>query len=324
METEQKTDTLYKVRSYSNCLQKGFELYTNNFKLIFKQLWMPASIYALTSLVVILFLPTLQSSAIQTGSKTLSAAYCMTLAGIIVVITLAQCLVIGHLFALLNKYRELGYLPATTPKAILKDIRHYWWRAIKNSLWTALVIFMVSFISALAIVLIVSLAHKPGMIATILLVLLVILVIVFFLIPVLYIYIKYLMEPGHYFTIFKKTFGKGVRHWGKIFILALITSIIVLIAEVIVCSPLIIVTIATNLSNAALADGDPTGLPAYFTVLTSVISVICSFLQIFASIFFYFPMLFIYGSIEQEDKEEKELKTQTAKNFNNDEEDFIH
>lgn len=123
-------------------------------------------------------------------------------------------------------------------------------------------------------------------------------------IPVNYIYVKYFMEPeNRLHKIFFKSYFVGLRHFGILFITWMIVSIIIVSCCILASMPAIIILLAKGLS--AFGEnfiGDPSGLPAYFNILTfatfTFTSFICIYIYIFALLVYYF----IYGSIEAREK----------------------
>ena len=325
METEQIQEKLFKVRSYASCLQKGSALYAKNFKLIFKWQWIPALIFAFVTAVFVTMNGDIQQLGSSNGSIGDIVALLPQLIIVIVLLLVAEALVYGFMFTLFRKYATLGYLPATTHKSLKKELKHNVWRVIKLTLWLILYIVVVTVAVTLIFSIPVALTHKPGIISTMLLVVLGIAFYLFFLVSLFYIGFKYLMEDGHFVTTFNKTYATTIRHWGKIFVLLLLACIITMICSLIGSLPMAIVSIAKVMSNKAILDGDPSGLPSSFGAITFVISIICSFISVFIGMYLYFPVLFLYGSIEQEEKERNEMKLQaTQDNEEKDEEIIIH
>jgi hypothetical protein len=304
---KEKNGVLYKIRSYSACFKKGFELYTNNFKLLFKYLWISLLIYAIFLTVVAQLYPTM-IQGLQYGTTGFVAILIYTICGILIGIATAS-LVNGQVFTLFSKYKELGYLPDTNFKAHKKEFIHYYWRSVKTYLWMIPYSLVVVGITCL---LLASLTMMTGKTDSFVLKIFfaVIIIAIFFcaFIPLAYFNIKYMMEDGiGYIKMMRNSFHIAMRHWGSIFVLAVITTIVVMIAVLIVNLPDYIIIIVNKLSSSAIVDGDPSGLPGSFGFFSSLVFLVCSFLQIFINIFMLFPFFFLYGSIEAEEKERAEI-----------------
>lgn len=305
--------TLFKIRSYSSCFKQGFELYIKNFKLLFKYLWIPMAIYAIFEAAVMWMAPMLETAS-QTGQVGTVSLFILIL---MVVAIVVYSLLMGPLFTLFNKYKELGYIPNASLKAHQKDVKHYIWRNVKAILWfclyTAIISVVVGFV-ATGIVMVMGVGKMGTFLLYLLIITVCIVILLAAYIPLIYVYIKYMMNDGGFFKMFKKSFAIGFRHWGSLFVLTLITYIIVLLAMLVINLPEYIIIIVKYLSSNAIADGDPSGLPFSFGWLSTIVVAICSFVQIFASMFFFFPMLFLFGSIDTEENERKKFTQQDAQN----------
>lgn len=301
---------LFKIRSYSSCFKEGFELYTNNFKLLLKFMWISLLVYAIYATAVTHYLP-IYMQDIQNGTSGIMQAMIVLTATVIIAIAVSS-LVYGHLFTMLNKYKENGYLPQADIKAYKKDVIHYVLRNLKSNLWMLLYTVVLTISILLILLAMMQIAGKNSSIVFYIFAAIITLAIyIVAFTPLIYIGTKYMMEDGTGFIkVMKNSFGTAMRHWGSIFVLSLITGIVVCIAVLVVDLPDYIILIVNHLSKSAIADGDPSGLPGTFGIFSTIVMIVCAFLQIYVDLFMIFPFIFLYGSIEAEEKERQELNRQ--------------
>lgn len=307
MEKEQNT-VLYKIRSYSSCFKEGFDLLTNNFKLLFMYLWLPMLIYSAFATFLSQYMP-IMAQDIQSGATSITS---VTVIGSILFVgsLLVSSLLSGYLFTLLNKLKELGYLPDASARAHKKEIIHYFVRSIKVYLWElGYVLLTVVIIGLLLAALFALVGGSATIVRMVFAVLIIVAISLAAFIPLWYLATKYMMEDGTGFIKMMTTsLGTAMRHWGKLFVLTVITGIVAVTALTITGLPNYLMIIVSKLSTDALADGDPSGLPGGFTFFSSLVFFLCYFLQVFVHVFVVFPFLFMYGSIEAEEKERGELE----------------
>jgi len=134
------------------------------------------------------------------------------------------------------------------------------------------------------------------------------------LLPYIYVSIKYLMEPAtHFHKLIFKSYGKGLKHWGYIFLTMLVTGICLILISFIISLPLCIAIIAMYLSTEGVKMGDESGLPSYFTWMMYLVFAITYFIETFMLVFVTFVAYYMYGSIETREKEKEALmKTNEA------------
>lgn len=135
-------------------------------------------------------------------------------------------------------------------------------------------------------------------------------VIMLFMLPFVYLAVKYLMEPDcRLRQILFKSYVTGLRHWGFIFIAMLLATLCTAICAALVSIPTLIVMAANALSVFGVNYlGDPTGLPSYFPVIQFTVITLFSFICLYINIFAIFVCYFLYGSIETKEKEKKEYE----------------
>jgi hypothetical protein len=319
MEKEEKIqrESLFKIRSYTSCFKKGFDLYINNFKTLFKYLWISILVYAVVNAIFVLLMPSFMMD-VPGNNFTLTSGIVFLSVSLIVEL-IVNSIIYGQLFTLFNKFKELGYIPVANIKAHKHEIIHYFFRNIKANLWILLYITVIVLIMCLFFALVFMGVGKINSILTkSFIAIIVLFALLVTLIPIIYIYVKYMMvDKIGFVKVLTSSFKTTMRHWGGIFVLLLISAIVVFITTLIVNLPEYIIVIAKNLSLNAIADGDSSGLPDSFAWLSTIVLIVCSFLSTFAAIFLNFPLLFFYGSVETEEQERNKFAQQATDNFQN-------
>lgn len=136
------------------------------------------------------------------------------------------------------------------------------------------------------------------------------LLVVYFVIalPMSYVNMKYMMEPGAKMRrMFFSSYKAGMRSWGFIFVVLFLAMLCVTMAYSVICVPVLVMQLIQNISSMGMAtNGDSAGLPWYFMLLYFVISLCVSFVKIYLQLFLVYAMYYVYQTIEC--KNEKMIK----------------
>lgn len=292
---------LYKARSVQACFRAAYDLFTSNIKTIIKRTWKPALLLsALTSLYQIVLVN--NSLTLSTGLRSVQE----TLTNIAATTTVAiVCVAMSVWFyatitSLLNgrKRKENGL-------RILRATLLY------IGLFAVLLIVTI-LLAGLAATLSLN-KHSEGLTlpATSTIAVAFVLVIAWgiIILPTAYSTIKYIMEPDlKVGSILGKPYRQGWRHWGFLFICALLTCIITWIGGLLTQSPSYIMLIALVVSKGGEAIGDPSGLPSLFLPLFYVIDTLCTFVWCYVAIWVAMVYYYAYGSIKTKIKETTQTK----------------
>lgn len=111
-------------------------------------------------------------------------------------------------------------------------------------------------------------------------------------------------------------YKQGLRHFGSIFSLGFLSTIIILVISMIVMLPAMIMGWAQISSQLGALDGDPLGVPGYFTPLFIVIMIATFFLFLYVCAWMGVSYAFLYGShktMEQSMQERKEAEKNMEK-----------
>ena len=110
----------------------------------------------------------------------------------------------------------------------------------------------------------------------------------------------------------KRKVGKSLlrilRHFGGFFMTCFLGIMIVGIATFIAALPSIILIIAQFYSQLGALDGDPLGVPGYFTPLLFLVFTITSLLIIYALSWLGISLVYLYGSYKVTDEEKQKQK----------------
>lgn len=118
-------------------------------------------------------------------------------------------------------------------------------------------------------------------------------------------------EKGEAFLLWK-SFKCGLCHMGSIFKMGFLCTLILLIITSILSVPCLLLSGAQVVSQLGALNGDPLGVPAYFTILYLVILAITCFLYVYVSAWPCISFVFLYGAIKiQETEKEKKLSYTT-------------
>jgi hypothetical protein len=129
-------------------------------------------------------------------------------------------------------------------------------------------------------------------------------VIALLLVPFAFSYTKYLVDTeSRLRQVFGSSYKQGLRHWGYIFAIIVLSSLLMTVVILVVCLPLIIVYVATAMNMQGMAQGDPSGMPGGFGWLVYFVSAATYFVLSFVLVFFAFVAYYMYGTVESRQKE---------------------
>lgn len=291
MEQEEQI-ILQKVRSYRGILSAGTHLYINDFRRFFKASWLTALIYALINAalgtltaikvpeLIVVILQQLQHyngvfiESLQSYLVILVECIVLILAAVI-----AAALSQATIFALLKEHSETGYVPV--PDSWWKPSTRMMGRTLKGVLLTLLI----------TIPLLILVLTSP------------------FALPLWYVLLKYIMEPSAgYWTTVRKGYGRGMGHWGSLFLVIFLTTLFILLAGMIVMLPAHILFLANYRAQMGVLIGDPLGMPVYMLPMTFITFVLCSFLYFYICLPMLFNGYYAYGTIEAKELEHEQQK----------------
>ena len=278
-----------KVRSYRGILSAGTRLYISAFRRIFKASWLTALIYAIITaalgtltaikipeLIVVIQLQLQRYNGIFVESL---QSYLITLAEcliLILAVIIAIALAHGTVYTLLKEHRETGEMSMPTS----------WWKPNTSMMARTL----------------------KGVLLT-LLITIPLLIVAPFALPLWYVITKYIMEPSAgYWSTLRRSYGRGMGHWGSLFLVYFLTMLFIMLSGLIVMLPAHILFLANYRSQLGVLIGDPLGMPSYMMPMTFITFVLCSFLYFYVCLPLVLNGYYAYGSIEAKELEHEQRK----------------
>lgn len=317
--------TLMKARSYRSILADGYHLYNENFRKLFKASWILAIVYALAcgacgtltaikipelTLALMQQLATMQGFFLETAKS-----YALSLLGIIGLLLLAFATLSMASATILNKLKEHKQSGTiTTPPHWLTTSPAMMGRSLKGTFLTLLVLLipLLLFIGLLALADVLSPQFTMRHLTTTICAFGIVSIIVIFLsLPMMHVLMKYLMEaPCGYWKTLANNYGRGLSHWGSLFLVFFVSTLLVQIVALVVMLPASILSYANQQAHQGLLIGDPLGMPSYMPALTFATFALCSFIQFYVSQVTLVHNYYIYGSIETKEAERKQSFSQ--------------
>ena len=272
-------EELYKNRGYGATLKAAYNMFLTNFTRIFRHLWWAALVFAL-----VVPLSVVANTLMITSGGSLGWIW----APIILVVLVAQVVFVSRITMLYNEESWKWNLI----------------RVLKLTLVFLVVIALVGFVFGFAKGLMenwlladlqekmktgadpqaaLAMAGNANMKVTGVM-LCGLLLIVLLLLPLYYTSMKYVVEvKSRLRKILWPSYIKGLRRWGYIFVMLLLTGLVMFPFVLIVCMPLIIVVTGMMLSTNGVLEGDPSGLPAGFMCLYYAVYALTIFVLAFPS-----------------------------------------
>jgi hypothetical protein len=120
---------------------------------------------------------------------------------------------------------------------------------------------------------------------------------------------KYLMEaPCGYWKTLGNYYGRGMRHWGSLFVVFFVSILLVEIVALVIMLPAHILAIANQQAQMGVLIGDPLGMPSYMPALTFATFMLCCFIEFYVSQVMLVHNYYIYGAIESKEQEHEQQK----------------
>lgn len=296
-------NNLFKSRSIYGCVKAAFNLMNLNILKIVKKTWMPAIALAIIFTLYILSFKNVMFANLS-GQK-LSYWILLTFLILLICETLASSWLMSGTFTLLNANSFKNNLKRTLAVTV-------------TTLIIGLVIFTISFLlGGTAIAIFVSkhiLSPEKAIMTSLIIEFVVFILGCIVTLPFVYSTTKYVMEKdAKFINIFGKDYYTGIKHLGYILVGQIITVLFYILIMLVVSLPLIIIFQSYLANQIGITNGDPDGVPSYFTVLLTAVSLLTTFLYTYIFVYFYIFSYYIYGAITQQEKEKADLKMKIDK-----------
>lgn len=318
---KRQDDMIMKARSYRSILTVGMRLYTGSFRKLFKASWQMVLLFAVTGgalgTLSATRLPDLTTQLVQQYAsyggmffETIREFGKIILFAIALLIiwlatmTLAQATVLAKL----KEHKETGII--TMPP--------YWHSA--NSLLMArtmkgffatIVPILLPFFLFFVFLWIADMLSPQFILKHIKTVTWTFCIyggaIIFLSLPLSYVLMKYIMEsPCGYWRTLVNNYNRGLRHWGMLFLVYLVSSLIIELVSLVIGLPTHILSFANQQAHTGVMIGDPLGMPSYITWLTFITYTLCMILDFYVSLPLLIHNYYAYGSIETQEKERQQ------------------
>lgn len=311
--------SLFHVRSSQAAISTGYRLYMGNFKKLLGRTWLWALCFALTSaLMMRSWLDVLpqwlvamnghflgqsdMAMALQSGPAMGPAYWVLTF-----VYDLAMVWLLAAAFALFSEHQQSDTVaPAPHWYGLLHGQMGL--RALRLALWLLAISAVASLAISLLIVVVIIAAH-PSLMLVMTMVGVLWLLLMAFMLPLCYTCYKYMLTPkSKFLQVLGNTYGTGLRHWGSLFSVALLTGIVTMLLSAVIMLPYYILAIALTKAQTGMLQGDPLGMPDYMGWMSMIVFFIAAFIMAYLLLSTLFPFYYLYGSIEQEQEERHQLK----------------
>ena len=298
---EQDTLQLYRSRSYRGIVVSGFRFYARYFRTLFKASAATAALYSLVAAAFV-YAATARAGGFPVALILLALLLC------------SESLVIATVFDKLREFASEGSIaPCTT---WLKPRLHLWKRSLTGVWLTALSMLAVAAaltVPVAALMVFMQPASPVDVpttpdggtpsapIAATWTMAVLLAAVIAFTIPLIYSFTAYMTDGSRSFgATLRKHFPSAMRHWGKLFIVLLLSVTAVEFAGALIMLPATILAIAHQTAAAGAAMGDPTAMPSYMPLLTIVTLGVCIFLKFYVSMVTTIHILYIYGDLNSE------------------------
>lgn len=286
MDTESSLVAFYKVRTLAGRLSAGMKFINDNLRLLVK---LSAPVVVPMALAVSLYTVFMYEISRSVPVWTV----CVVL--FIGIILIGSSLITSLWFVLLEKYQELGYLPAYHLRDLKGLLPAGFKRALGMFLFLIVVYILLTFLFVFLGVwsLYTLFALVP--------------VYVFLLVPLsLYPYV-YMLEKKNLINALKETFRMGVRYWGSTFAIILVMGTLMWLAQLVVSLPFGVMAGIQSRAVLASIAGDPAILPFYFSVLMLLLGLVAFCFSYFSSLLLFASLAFQYGSIKAAYRERSQI-----------------
>lgn len=210
----------------------------------------------------------------------------------------------------------VGSLLFATSSLVVLNKHHYWKQFSRVCIYSVLILVLYAAFTALFNFLNTEIAShfvkdpKWHLVLSSLLILSYLILFWFFTPPLTYIYYKYNDREDYRLKTFFSDFKTGLHHWGINAAVLFLGGLIITIAMAVIAIPAEILVFAQIASQLGALDGDPLGVPAYFTPLLFITLTVIIFIYCYFLLWLTTALYCTYGSIEAQEKEKSTHKIQ--------------
>jgi hypothetical protein len=306
---------LFRLRSSGAAIVDGYRLYMSNFRRLFRSSWVVAIGYALSvcafTMAFISFMPNMVIAQNLYGSWA-----AMTNMGVLPIWMLVASILslVATTAMAAHGYTAMSEHQATDEISIPRKWYGHISRSILQRTFAATLLMLLYAILIEWIMVGICWAGTKylGTITGLALLCVMGLIIFALSVPLAFSITKYILTPKvSFFHNLAQTYGIGLRHWGGLFVVTLTTQIITLVFSFATELPAFILGMANMSSQMGTLQGDPAGMPGYMGWMTFIVLSIAGFVQAYILLASMFPFYYLYGSIETQENERKQIDQTT-------------
>ena len=300
-------DILLKSRSAGAAVRAGFRLFTGNFRIILRSTWLVALIFSLAegiyasqsiSLMSTMMALTSKGSLVDINALPLASSSLLAVSFLLSLFFALLFFSCG--FSMLASHREEGSIPYRRNWLFVD--RPMLLRSVASWVFWLIVELVVMCIAGGFVVWGIMNKSLVGVGTG----LLVAFVLSLLLLPLIHVHMHYLTtRDTKLFHLLGTDYSQGLRRWGYIFVVLLVTLLIIALVAFITTLPACILIIANMQSQMGMVLGDPMGMPSYISWLTTIVFAAASFIQAYAMLAILFPAYYMSGAIENKENEKK-------------------
>lgn len=287
---------LFEARSISGCLRASYSYCTEHAKILMRGMWLPILLLAIAATV---------SIYVSSPNKTLNdwgmTHPVLATVGYVLLELLGLVAGVWYMARLITFFNG-----ATLLRNSMRTAKAMGW------LVGELIVLTVFFGLAIALIgdnFVAGLAKGEGWGKVLVAWAVYLLLVVVLTIPFSYAGMKYIY---HHDTKFRHFVGKdfcvGLRHFGFLFLVRFLTTLIYSLLSAILLMPFLLLYIGQIYNQLGMQEGDPNGMPGYFLPLYVVVSVLTMCVLIMLSVWNTTTDLYAFGAIETRLQEKEQLK----------------
>ncbi len=290
-----KINELFKHRSVTSCMSEAYNLITSNLKDLVKHTWMATLPYAfLTALFIYLRTP---NKALHDWGDT------NPIISFLFQSIVYWGLIVAAFFAGAILWHWI------TNKPFGQSLKRFTLASV-CSIAFIMISGLTIGIAIIALCTALGISFSPvsrgcDFSAPIFFALIIIISILFFLLPFAYIIPRYMLLDKEEPMKVWKSFKTGLRHSGSIFKMGFLGALLIMVCSLILNIPLSILTGAQIYSQIGALEGDPIGVPGYFSPLYIIISTVAFFVYNYVNYWLLTSFVYLYGSIESDEREKQ-------------------
>lgn len=287
MENQSSKIIFFKTRSLAGRLSAALEFVEKNFKVLLKFTSFLVLPIAILFSFMYVFLGDPAERLHDIHSIEAEMPYLVAICFISLLVILCAWGLISMLYTLIKEY----WARDTIANLTFKDVKSAYISNLKRYFISSMVLLVFSVLLAVVIFFCTIYSLWTLVIS--------IPVILYFVVPMYYVQLIYQFEDITIGAAIKKSFKFGTQNWGSTILIAILSSVLALIAQGIVFMPWGIGKIIQYQAFQSVLDGNLSNIPSYFIVVMFFLGVIAYFFTYLAQLFPLIALTFQYTSVTQ-------------------------